>query len=179
MPANNPHEGHVDKDHGWWAMQDDTELWWLIEKLNAIGPKCVLEIGSAHGGTLFFWSHLVGTNGRVISVDYNPNHGITLDLTQTPAAVDLIHADSHNPETLALIKSEVRQVDFLFIDGDHTYEGAKQDYEMYSPLVRKGGLVAFHDVSYDTEIQVDRFFQEIDRPKEDIRNTHGIGVVYL
>jgi hypothetical protein len=30
-------------------------------------------------------------------------------------------------------------VDFLFIDGDHTYEGVKKDFEMYSPLVRREG----------------------------------------
>jgi len=34
-----------------------------------------------------------------------------------------------------------RQVDFLFIDGDHSYEGVKKDFEMYSSLVRKGGVV--------------------------------------
>jgi predicted O-methyltransferase YrrM len=39
-----------------------------------------------------------------------------------------------------------KRLDFLFIDGDHTYEGVKQDFEMYTPLVRKGGLVAMHDI---------------------------------
>jgi hypothetical protein len=34
----------------------------------------------------------------------------------------------------------------LFIDGDHTYEGVRRDFEMYSPLVRKGGIIAFHDI---------------------------------
>jgi len=37
-------------------------------------------------------------------------------------------------------------LDFLFIDGDHTYEGVKRDFEMYSPLVRNGGIIAFHDI---------------------------------
>ena len=38
------------------------------------------------------------------------------------------------------------KVDFLFIDGDHSHEGVKKDFEMYSPLVRKGGIIAFHDI---------------------------------
>lgn len=38
------------------------------------------------------------------------------------------------------------KLDFLFIDGDHTYECVKKGFEMYSPLVRKGGLIAFHDI---------------------------------
>jgi cephalosporin hydroxylase len=35
------------------------------------------------------------------------------------------------------------------IDGDHSYEGALQDWKMYAPLVRKGGLIAFHDILTD------------------------------
>ena len=51
---------------------------------------------------------------------------------------------------------------FLFIDGDHTSEGVKRDWEMYSQLVRPGGLVAFHDIasSYD-DTQVARFWNEL------------------
>jgi predicted O-methyltransferase YrrM len=37
------------------------------------------------------------------------------------------------------------KADFLFIDGDYTYEGVKRDL-MYSPLVREGGIIAFHDI---------------------------------
>jgi hypothetical protein len=36
-------------------------------------------------------------------------------------------------------------VDFLFIDGDHTYDAVRQDYELYFPKIRKGGLIFFHD----------------------------------
>jgi hypothetical protein len=45
----------------------------------------------------------------------------------------------------------VPEVDFLFIDGDHSYEGVKKDFEMYSPLVKSGGLIAFHDI-VDTDL---------------------------
>jgi len=36
-------------------------------------------------------------------------------------------------------------VDVLFIDGDHSYEGVLTDWLLYHPLVKKGGMVAFHD----------------------------------
>jgi predicted O-methyltransferase YrrM len=78
-------------------------------------------------------------------------------------------------------------VDFLFIDGDHTYEGVKKDYEMYSPLVKKGGLIAFHDICYHAQeprCQVDKFWKEVKKGKkatEIIDNTDkawgGIGVI--
>ncbi|MDE3155861.1 MAG: class I SAM-dependent methyltransferase, partial [Acidobacteriota bacterium] len=37
------------------------------------------------------------------------------------------------------------QVDLLFIDGDHTYEGCRHDVERYTPLVRPGGYFILHD----------------------------------
>lgn len=35
--------------------------------------------------------------------------------------------------------------DFVFIDGDHSYDGCKADIEAYRPLVRPGGLLSGHD----------------------------------
>lgn len=44
---------------------------------------------------------------------------------------------------------DARPIDVLFIDGDHRYAGAKADFDLYSPLVRSGGLIAFHDIVPD------------------------------
>ena len=56
------------------------------------------------------------------------------------------------------------EVDVLLIDGDHTYEGAKQDFDDYAPLVREGGLVILHDTipnpSYDW-IKVPELWEEL------------------
>ena len=57
-----------------------------------------------------------------------------------------------------------KKVDLLFIDGDHSYEGVKKDFEMYSPLVADGGVIAFHDIAVHTKFahcEVDRFWNEI------------------
>jgi len=79
----------------------------------------------------------------------------------------------------------INKIDFLFIDGDHTYEGVRQDYEMYSPLVQKGGYIAFHDIN-DTErhrqrnVHVAEFWNELEGEKIEF-NVHsdwaGIGVI--
>ena len=61
-----------------------------------------------------------------------------------------------------------RKLDFLFIDGDHTYEGVKKDFEMYSRLVKENGVIAFHDiVPHDQRhdqhqvVGVHKFWEEI------------------
>ena len=42
------------------------------------------------------------------------------------------------------IKNEIK-IDFLFIDGDHSYEGVKKDWELYKPIMQKDSIVVFHD----------------------------------
>jgi predicted O-methyltransferase YrrM len=38
-------------------------------------------------------------------------------------------------------------VDFIFIDGDHSYEGIKKDWELFSAKICKGGIIALHDTT--------------------------------
>ena len=35
--------------------------------------------------------------------------------------------------------------DFVFIDGDHSYDGLRTDWESWTPLIALGGIVALHD----------------------------------
>lgn len=46
------------------------------------------------------------------------------------------------------LRKEIDTVDFLFIDGDHSYEGVKKDWDLYSPLLKEGSLVVFHDTGW-------------------------------
>jgi hypothetical protein len=38
-----------------------------------------------------------------------------------------------------------REIDMLFIDGDHELPGVRDDWEAWTPWVREGGIVALHD----------------------------------
>lgn len=42
--------------------------------------------------------------------------------------------------------TNVDTIDILFIDGDHSYKGVIDDYNLYHPKVRKNGLIIFHDI---------------------------------
>lgn len=39
------------------------------------------------------------------------------------------------------------KVDFIFVDGDHSYQGLKEDWEFVQRLLKLGGVAAFHDVN--------------------------------
>ena len=62
--------------------------------------------------------------------------------------IELLRRDSHDAETVRRVQRLVaaRGIDLLFIDGDHSYEGVKQDYLTYAPLVLDGGLIVLHDI---------------------------------
>ena len=42
-------------------------------------------------------------------------------------------------------KGLVGEVDFIFIDGDHSYDACKADIAAWAPFVKRGGVIAFHD----------------------------------
>ena len=105
--------------------------------------------------------------------------------------IKLLRADSHNPNTLELVKTAIdhKMIDFLFIDGDHTYKGIKRDFNMYSSLIKEGGIIALHDIVEhppETECKVNIFWNKIKSDYkyleiiEDInQNWAGIGVIYV
>ena len=79
----------------------------------------------------------------------------------------LVRDDSHAQRTVEQVRGLLadQPIDFAFIDGDHTYEGVKTDFGQYGPLVRAGGLIAFHDILPRSDvpgIEVDRLWQEIE-----------------
>ncbi len=50
---------------------------------------------------------------------------------------------SYSKDVVAYFSNKT--LDFLFVDGDHRYEGVLEDYNNYTPLIKKGGLLFMHD----------------------------------
>ncbi len=181
--------------------QVQSEIAGLLERINEIKPKVILEIGTANGGTLFLFSRIAPEDATIVSVDL-PGGGFgggysawrTLLYKAFPLRgkkMHLFRADSHKNETLEQVKVVLdgQQIDFLFIDGDHTYEGVKRDFEMYSPLVRKGGMVAFHDIVphlAEAGCEVTQLWEEMkygydhmELVENQSQNWAGIGIIYM
>jgi predicted O-methyltransferase YrrM len=138
------------------TMQLRDEIKTLTNLVEKERPQSVLEIGTAKGGSFYIWSRHLDSVDRLISLDLpGGRFGGGYDEQKTEIfrefspskKMDFVRADSHQSATYHEVSDLVDGgIDFLFIDGDHTYEGVKQDFEMYSELVSEGGIIALHDI---------------------------------
>ncbi|MFZ5907171.1 MAG: class I SAM-dependent methyltransferase [Nitrospirota bacterium] len=187
------------------AIQKITEFSPLISLLKKRKLRTIVEIGTAGGGTLYAWCRIAQPDALLVSIDLPggpfgggyPRSDIKKFRRYKKKAqrMYLLREDSHKTATQEKVKKILRDrsIDLLFLDGDHRYSGVKKDFRMYSPLVKKGGLVVLHDILFHPRVRacrVDRFWNEmkccfrrrefIDR--EDDRGWGqwgGIGVLYL
>ncbi len=180
--------------------QVKSEIVALCEHVKELQPRIVVEIGTATGGTLFLWCAFAHPEATLVSIDLPGGiHGggypywrgrLYRTFAQPAQRLVLLRGNSHEQAMVARLRSVLskRDVDFLFIDGDHTYEGVKRDFQNYAPFVRKGGLIAFHDICQhppEQECHVDEFWNGIKkgRPHQEFienpaQGWGGIGVLH-
>jgi cephalosporin hydroxylase len=136
------------------ALQKLSEIRRFLEVVRQLNPQTVCEIGAAQGGTLCLFSRVAAPGARLLSIDisFSPLQCAVLPtLVRRGHKATCLRADSHDPTTLARVRQWLgnRLIDVLFVDGDHTYAGVARDFEMFSPLVRPGGIIGFHDIVPD------------------------------
>lgn len=109
-----------------------------------------LEIGAFAGGS----ASLVSSNqkvSKVISIDigYPVNKEVPIRNVNTfkhnECDYHYIEGDSTLQTTIDELKSLTDNVDILFIDGDHSYNGVMNDFFNYKDFVKKGGYIIFDD----------------------------------
>ena len=180
---------------------------WEIEKLITdfyipLKPRMVLEIGSLYGGTLWKWIQNSERGTRIVSLDKiadNELHKLE-DVMKARrlwatwanrAGVDLVKmtGNSNEYEISKWVKT-CAPFDFIFVDGGHDKKTVHTDWNLYFPMLKDGGVIAFHDIAFDLEnkfcIEVGVWWRQMkeagmfgDDVTEIIRTSgdNGIGVV--
>jgi len=181
--------------------QVPSEIRAALEAIEELRPKRIMEIGTAAGGTFFLLSRAAHPEATIISLDLpggefgggyaNWKAAIYRRAVLPRQSAHCVRSDSHSVESLNKVRSILGEalLDVLFIDGDHTYEGVRLDFELYSPLVRGGGIIVMHDVAQhqpDSTCNVRQYWQELQSryaTREIIESEQqgwaGIGVVRL
>ena len=100
------------------------------------------------------------------------------------------HRDQYHAQRSALIRCrfdeaaerfEKNSIDIIHIDGLHTYEAVKEDYQTWGPMLKQGGSLLFHDWNEREEnFGVWKIWEEIKRNEDyqciELPNGHGLGI---
>jgi predicted O-methyltransferase YrrM len=122
----------------------------LYRLVRELQPNLVVEIGRYRGGSTLLLAAALDGKGIVHSYDIDTRQGrdgngldrelvAALERFGLRERVELHVADSRT------VRPPSEPIDVLFVDGDHSEEGVRADFEHWSPRVRVGGHVLFHD----------------------------------
>jgi predicted O-methyltransferase YrrM len=121
---------------------------------HASGRRRLVEIGVWHGVTTRRLRAAMAPDGLLFAVDPYPigRFGFSPQFLMAQAEVQAVSNGSVRWLRMTSVEAGrefvargEESVDFIFIDGDHTYEGLRGDWQTWSPLVAPEGIVAVHD----------------------------------
>jgi hypothetical protein len=157
-------------------------------------PSLIVELGTHKGTSLFSFSQAVKNNKLETSL-----HGIDTwegDLNtgkyegdEVLSGVQSIQNKFYKGQDINLMRMlfddalkdfKDDSIDVLHIDGLHTYEGVKHDYNTWKSKVKEDGIILFHDIVVEKEnFGVKQFWAEIKNEFEftlSFPHSNGLGV---
>ena len=173
----------------WW--QHVPIAHWLVE---AIKPKRIVELGTHYGVSFFAFCEAAEA--------FSPNtFAYAIDSWQGDEHASFygeevfIQVQNHWENThkcrSTLIRStfddaieyfEEGSIDILHIDGLHTYEEVKHDFETWLPKMSSNSLILFHDINVrERDFGVWRLWEELKAQYKtfEVLNGHGLGMLLL
>jgi predicted O-methyltransferase YrrM len=119
---------------------------------HASGRKRLAEIGVWHGVTTSRLRQAMAPDAILLAIDPYPAGRLGFSMPMAIARKEVSKVENGSVKWLretavaassGLDRSE--SFDFVFIDGEHTYEGLRADWTGWSPRLVQGGIVGLHD----------------------------------
>lgn len=126
----------------------------LIALSRTFRPETVIEIGIQAGATAKCILNNSPWIKKYIGIDVTPNHQTTLAVQQNevPKVPGILAKSDHRVELIVrpngsrdLSPADLPTADLIFIDGDHSYAGVMFDTQLARQVIRKGGIICWHD----------------------------------
>lgn len=166
--------------------------YWLV---STIKPRILVELGTHGGGSFFSFCQSVLDNGldtRTYAVDtwLGEKHAGFYSETVFEEVFNFNKNHFANFSTLmkmqfdeALTKFEDGTVDFLHIDGFHSYDAVNNDFNTWHKKLSKDAVVLFHDTNeFQKGFGVHQFWDELKNswPSQcfEFKHSHGLGIFF-
>jgi predicted O-methyltransferase YrrM len=120
---------------------------------HASGRERLAEVGVWHGVTTCRLRKAMSPKGLLFAIDPYPVGRLGFSAQQVIAHREVRQISNGRIEWLRetgvgaanRLRETGQNIEFVFIDGDHSYDGLKGDWENWKSLVLPGGVIALHD----------------------------------
>jgi len=152
---------------------------WIVKRKN---PEVIVDLGVDWGYSTFCFSlpkigHVYGIDSFE-GDDFAGIHDTYNYVIEKQKELQLDNITFIKGYFDDIAKNWDKQIDILHIDGFHTYEAVKNDYDTWSKFVKNDGIILFHDTMvFDIKFGVHKLFSGIKLPKTNFKFCHGLGVV--
>lgn len=104
----------------------------------------IVDIGTAQGGSAFIMALSSKSTVKVYTIDPKESDSFLQNRERFGLKSKLENFTMTSDMAFDYFKDS--DIDMLFIDGVHSYDGVMHDYHTFGQRVKTGGIIAFHDV---------------------------------
>jgi predicted O-methyltransferase YrrM len=136
--------------------------WLLYGLVYCMEPAICVEIGSARGLSACYMGMALKRLGKGKLYAIDPHTATKWNDSESVETYEIMRSNLKAfgvEQYVKIIRKRSADasaewcgpIDLLFIDGDHSYDGVRRDWELFSPLVSAFGIVVFHDTLWGLE----------------------------